>query len=362
MKKFCAILLSLCLVFAFAACASQVTPTNVSPTSSNLTAEPSKSAVKPTIKVAMLNETTYGGGGFSDYSRIGMETACKEFNIECKAMENVDIATVKNTIYTMVEQGYNLFLYPGAALKDVFIELAPQLPDVHFALFDVKAEGYDNIMSVAFREQEATYLVGALAALESKTGTIGFIGGIEAETIIRWESGFVAGAKTINPDIKIQIAYTGNFSDVAAGKSTAAMMFNQGADFIQAAAGAGNVGLYQLMQESKYTDKWAMGGGVDGQFSQAPNYIVAAPVKLVNNYTYLAVASLIKGTWQGNKAFSVGVAEKGMDILYNKDCLLKVSDKNKAIIDKMRTDILNGTLVPPSTREALAKFVYPSYK
>ena len=144
--------------------------------------------------------------------------------------------------------GQGLATSVGFAYGPAIAKVAPENPDVHFAIIDDASATGDNIANLVFAEEQGSFLVGAAAALKTKTDNIGFVGGVQTPLIEKFEAGYVAGAKQINPDIEIQSQYLtqipdfSGFGDPAKGKTAAAGMFDKGADVVYQAAGGSGTG------------------------------------------------------------------------------------------------------------------------
>ena len=156
-------------------------------------------------KVAIVYST--GGKGdksFNDAAFRGLERAKKELGITFDEYEPKDPATeAKDALTKFAETGeYQLIIGVGFSMKDSVMAVAQQFPDQKFAIIDEKIENVPNIASLSFKEHEGSFLVGALAAMMSKSGTIGFVGGMESPLIQKFQAGFEQGAKYVNPNIK----------------------------------------------------------------------------------------------------------------------------------------------------------------
>ncbi len=159
-----------------------------------------------------------------------------------------------------------------------------------------------NVHGLLFAENEGSYLVGAIAALKSKTGNIGFVGGVQVPLIQKFEAGYVAGAKAINPNIKIQVKYLtqppdfSGFTDPAKGKTAAQGMLDAGADVIYHAAGGSGGGVFEAV---KAKNAMAIGVDSDQALTAAPavrDVIISSMIKKVD----VAVFDFIKSAQDGN--------------------------------------------------------------
>ena len=214
--------------------------------------------------VAVVYST--GGKGdksFNDATFRGLQKAQKELGITFKEYEPKDPATeAKNALTQFAESGeFDLIIAVGYTMKDSLVAVAQTFPDQKFAIIDETVNGLPNVASILFKEQEGSFLVGALAGMMDKTGTIGFVGANESELINRFYAGYEQGAKYIKPGIKVLPVYIGGnnaFNDQASAKAKTETLVQQGADVIYHAAGASGLGVYQAVKE-----KNVYGIGVD---------------------------------------------------------------------------------------------------
>ncbi|UDY24409.1 BMP family lipoprotein [Nocardioides sp. Kera G14] len=220
----------------------------------------SSTSAKSDIKVGMAYDI--GGRGdqsFNDMAAAGLDKAKSEFGIETSeseaAPDEADSAK-EDRLVQLAEAGYNPIVAVGFAYDAAVAKVAPQYPDTSFAIVDdapVDADGkpFDNVVPLLFTEEQGSFLVGAAAALKSKSGTIGFVGGVEEPLIKKFEAGYDAGAKAVNPSIKVLSTYLSQppdfsgFGDPAKGKTAAAGQFDQGADVVYHAAGGSGQGVFE---------------------------------------------------------------------------------------------------------------------
>jgi basic membrane protein A and related proteins len=212
------------------------------------------------IKVGMAYDV--GGRGdqsFNDAAAKGMDKAVDEFGMESQESEAADgepESAREERLRTFADAGYDPIIAVGFAYSGAVAKVAKEYPDIHFAIIDDEVAAADNIANLVFAEEQGSFLVGAAAALKSKTDHIGFIGGVEVPLIGKFEAGYIAGAKEVNPDIKVDVTYLtqapdfSGFGDPAKGKTAAQGMFDGGADIVYHAAGGSGGGLFEAAEES----------------------------------------------------------------------------------------------------------------
>ena len=154
-----------------------------------------------------------------------------------------------NNMSAAQSQGYNLIFGVGFALHDAVSDAAKEHEDVNYVIIDDVIKDQKNVESVLFADNEGDYLAGIAAAMQSKTNKVGFIGGQTSDTITRFEAGFTAGAKSVKPDIDVQVQYAESFSDAAKGTTIASTMYASGVDVIYQAAGGTGTGVFTAAKE-----------------------------------------------------------------------------------------------------------------
>jgi len=337
--------------FALAACSSAA-PT---PAASGSSAPASSSAAAPALKVGMAYDV--GGRGdqsFNDSAAAGLDKAKSEFGLETKeaAATNGEAESARaERLQQLIDAGYTNIVAVGFAYATAVGKVAKENPDVKFAIVDDASEASTgaNIMNITFAENEGSFLVGAAAALKTKTGTIGFIGGVETDLIKKFAAGYVAGAKAAKPDVKVVSKYLtqppdfSGFSSVDKGKAAAEGMYQGGADIVYHAAGGSGGGVFTAAKAAK---KLAIGVDSDQALTAAADVrsvIMTSMIKRVDVGVYTFIKSIKDGTFKaGNtvfdlKADGVGYATTGGMI-----------DDIKAKLEAYKADIISGKIVVPA--------------
>jgi basic membrane protein A len=264
----------------------------------------------------------------------------------------------------LVDQGAQLTIGNGYMLANAVRTAAQENPKSQFLLIDsqvLDAQGkvlkLPNVRTVLFKEQEGSFLVGALAGLVTKTNKVGFVGGIEVPLIQRFEVGYRAGVKTTNPQAAqaLMAVYTGSFNNMAAGKQVAQDLIAKGADILFHAAGADGIGVIQAVKEARAAGKSVYAIGVDSDQSHvAPDAILTSMMKFTDLAIYQATKDLVDGKFSageqvlGLKENGVGMAEVRVDFP-NKAEALKT-------VDALRQRIVSGQLQVPAVPGDLATF------
>ena len=301
--------------------------------------------------VAVVYST--GGKGdksFNDATFRGLQKAQKELGITFKEYEPKDPATeAKNALTQFAESGeFDLIIAVGYTMKDSLVAVAQTFPDQKFAIIDETVNGLPNVASILFKEQEGSFLVGALAGMMDKTGTIGFVGANESELINRFYAGYEQGAKYIKPEIKVLPVYIGGnnaFNDQASAKAKTETLVQQGADIIYHAAGASGLGVFQAVKE-----KNIYGIGVDSdQDGLYPGTILTSMLKYVDNATFDVIKAAVDGKFEA-KLQTFGIKENGVgttNFEFTKD---KIGEENLKKLEQIKQDIKDGKIVVKASR------------
>lgn len=319
---------------------------------------------KSDVKAAMV--TDVGGLGdksFNDQAYAGLERAQKELGVEIKALESNEIADYRPNIDQLASAGYNAIFTVGFLMTDTTTETAMEYPDVNFGGIDQFFPApSSNAAGLLFKEHEAAYLAGVVAGLATKDmalddrindkNTIGFIGGMDIPPVEKFEVGFIAGAKSVNPDVEVISLYAGSFDDQAKGKELALSEIEKGADVVFAAAGLTGLGSITACQE-----KGALFIGVDAdQYETVPgsgDVMLTSAVKRVDNAVFETIKQIVDGVFAGGVNMEFGLAEEGVGIAPYHDFESKVSQDIKDAVEAARNAVLDGSVTVPASRSEL---------
>ncbi|MCB2104113.1 MAG: BMP family ABC transporter substrate-binding protein, partial [Rhodobacteraceae bacterium] len=227
---------------------------------------------------------------FNEAAFNGAERWKAETGGSYKELEMQSEAQREQALRRLAEAGSNPVVMTGFAFGDVLAKVAPDFPDTKFAIIDVDWLDAPNILQVAFNEHEGSYLVGMMAALASKTGTVGFIGGMDIPLIRKFGCGYAQGVKAVNPDATVVMNMTGTtpsaWNDPVKGAELAKAQKAQGADVIYAAAGGTGIGVLQSA-----ADEGILSIGVDSNQNHLhPGKVLTSMLKRVDNAVYEAFA------------------------------------------------------------------------
>ncbi|MFN7132592.1 MAG: BMP family protein [Myxococcales bacterium] len=263
----------------------------------------------------------------------------------------------------LVEDGVKLAIGVGFMLENAVESTAKKHPAASFLLIDspiLDAKGtptsLPNVRTVTFREHEGSFLAGALAGLVTKSGVVGFVGGMQIPLIRKFEAGFRAGLRTTNPEAEkaLLVAYTGSFDKVEAGKQVAQDMLLKKADVLFHAAGGDGLGVIAAVKEA---GAWAIGCDSD-QHHVAPDHVLTSMLKRVDLAVYLAVKDVAEGKFTAGHS-ELGLKDGAVDIAPVRSARLPDRDALLEKVDALKQQIVEGGIEVPATLEALAKYQPP---
>jgi basic membrane protein A len=287
---------------------------------------------------------------FNEAAWRGLQRAEAELGVVGSYIEPTEGADRESALRTLAARGVDLVIGVGFIFGPDLERLAKQFPDVKFAGIDYSpSDGVGtlpNLVGLRFREHEGSFLVGAIAALTSRSKVVGFVGGMKIPLIRKFEAGYAAGVKHVCPDCRVLSAYAGSepkaFADPSLGQDLASAQYGQGADIIFHAAGKTGDGVFAAARQRK-----ARAIGVDSdQYESAPCCVVTSMVKRVD----VAVIDVIKDITAGKFAgglHELGLAEHGVGFV--------ADERNQALlppdvvtrVKRLGEDIIAGKIQVP---------------
>lgn len=347
-------------ILTLIACQTAQEPTEVSTTESESTPVVEEPVEEPVNVGVVFTTAGLGGSSFNDIIFEGVKRAEEELGITYDYVEPKAIADEQIVIEEMAASSeYDLIICIAFEMRDALQAVAPQYPDQKFAYIDSNVDS-PNVANYAAKEQEGSFLVGALAALAEQEEAssmfndqkqFGFVGGVDSPIIRRFAAGFMAGARYIDPEYEILYDFVGNFNDPATAKAIATTQFNRGSDLVYHAAGASGLGVFQAAQELEFL---AIGVNLN-QNEIAPDYIIASMLKRVDNAAFNAIKSVVDGTFEGGLV-TLSLADEGVDYTTEGSNIV-LSDSVYAELEEIRELINSGTLVVPENVEDVDGFI-----
>ncbi len=295
------------------------------------------------FKVALLtpgpiSDAAWNAGAYEGLLRIRDSLGAQVSHVETKTP-----AEFEEAFRDYASRGYQLVFGHGFEFQDAAVRVGADFPHTVF-ITTSGARVRHTVAPMVFRLEEGTYLAGMLAAGISRTGKLGFVGGIKLPPVEGTYLGFVGGAKAVRPDVQVMEAYLGNFEDVAAAKESALAQIRRGADVILHNADAAAFGVFEAARQSPGV--LAIGANRD-QNGVAPDVIVASATLDVP-HALLEVARRVKeGRFQAGAMF-LGIKDGVVDLVINPALAERVPEALRARIAAARDSIVAGTLRVPS--------------
>ncbi len=302
----------------------------------------SESSGPEKFKAALI--TSSGGLGdrsFNDAAWIGFQRARDELGVEIKVLEPTSVVEYESSLSLMADLGYNLVVGIGFDMKDAMTIVSKKYKDTQFATVNVAIDA-SNVSTAQFKDHEGSFLAGALAAMMTETGIIGFVGGVDAPPIRRFEMGYIGGAEYINSNIKVLSTFVGSFGDPGKGKESALSMYAQNADIVFQVAGKTGEG---VLAAAKEVDKFAIGVDQDQDYI-APGNVLTSMVKRVDVAMYDFIKASVNGSLSSG-IHTYGLKEEGVglsEMKYTKDI---IPGEYLKTIEKLRKQIISGEIIVP---------------
>ncbi|ANF97922.1 BMP family lipoprotein [Paenibacillus bovis] len=298
------------------------------------------SASKQRLKVGIvLSDIGLGDQSFSDGAFKGLIKARDEGDILFDYKEIADTGTYDEGFEQLVKEGNDIIIGLGYSVKDSLEATAKKHPDRQFLLIDEKSE-LANVASITFKEEEGSFLAGALAAMASKSGHLGFIGGVESSLLHKFQIGYEQGARAINPNTSFSVNYTGDFGKAELGaKAAKEMITRDNADVIYTVAGLTGVGgLQEAQKEGKYSI------GVDSdQFFLAEKSVIASMVKNIDVAIYNALQTYMKSNASfPEKDMVFGLQDGGVGL--TQIHLLELTKEQQAKLEELQQKLISGEI------------------
>ncbi|WP_309082522.1 BMP family ABC transporter substrate-binding protein [Chelativorans sp.] len=279
---------------------------------------------------------------FNEMAYMGAEKFKQETGVEYAEFEISNDAQREQALRRFAERGHNPIVMAGFSWVEYLNRVAPEFPDVSFTIIDDKVD-QPNVRSITFKEHEGSYLVGMLAAMASKTGAVGFVGGMQVPLIAKFECGYVGGVKAANPDAKVIRNYTGDtpaaWNDPTKGGEIARTQIDQGADVIYHAAGGTGVGVLQAA-----ADAGKLGIGVDANQNHLhPGHVLTSMLKRVDVAVYDSFVDAKNNEFSYGQQ-DLGLKEDGVGYALDDNNKDLITEEMKNAVEKAKADIISGTL------------------
>ena len=320
-------------------------------------------------KAALLLNGTLGDKSFYDSANEGLTALQDElgedkftFKVEQMGATSADEAKWEPTLYDYCDDGsYDVIIVGTFQMLDALSKAAADYPDQKFIYFDEQYDfsvsENDNVYNVLYKQNEVSYLVGAAAAMMTTDETlpyvdpsnkvIGFLGGMENSVINDFLVGYIQGAKDIDPEIQVALAYVGNFYDSAAGKDMALTQYQNGADVGFNVAGSAGLGQIEAAAQSQ---KYAFGVDSDqaALLPEYADYIPTSALKNVGNSLIRAIKADMEEELEFDQTEYLGFAEGGVELLEDDHYSEVVPENIRTKIEELKQQITDGEIEVPT--------------
>ncbi|MBN1315197.1 MAG: BMP family ABC transporter substrate-binding protein [Anaerolineales bacterium] len=369
MKRLPVVLLISCMVFITACQQATPAPTATNapalveqePTQAPQAEEPAEAEEAPQAITLVTGTGGLGDLTFNDQGWAGTQRAAEDFGLEASVTEPKSMADITSIHLENAKSGkFLVSIGLGAEQQDAISTAAAEYPEQKFIYVD-EAVDAPNVASYIFRHREPAFLLGVAGAILTQQTDIenmnpekiiGIIVGVDYPTIHESYTGFVAGAKWVDPEMEVLFGEVGAWNDPSKGNEIALSQYGQGADIIWHTAGGSSLGLFDA---AKALDLYVMGCDVD-QSPMDPDHVVCSWLKRLDETIYRAVESAVDGTFEGG-IHSVGLKEGGHDYTCRGETNVPIPDEVFEKADEAKAKIISGEIVVPATDEELAAFL-----
>ncbi|EMT46838.1 MULTISPECIES: BMP family protein [Anoxybacillus] len=319
----------------------------------------SEFSVAMVTDVGGIDDKSFNQSAWEGLQKFGEENGLKKGKGGYDYLQSQSDADYATNLNKLVRNDFDLIFGIGFLMTDAITEIAEQKPDNKFAIVDSVVEK-PNVASITFKEHEGSFLVGVVAGLMTKTNKIGFVGGMEIPLIEKFESGFIAGVKAVNPNATVEVQYAGAFDKADKGKAIASSMYASGIDVIYHAAGATGNGVFSeaidLKKQDPNKEIWVIGVDRD-QYEEGKvpgtdkSVTLTSMVKRVDVAVYDLATKTKNGNFPGGQAVEYGLKEDGVGIAPTTKN--NVPEDVLKQVDEWKQKIINGEVKVPTTRAEL---------
>ena len=299
-----------------------------------------------------------GDKSFNDGAYNGSQRAVRELGARVRYVEPGEGSDREAGLRLLAAEGMKLVIGVGFIFTDDLTALANEYPDVAFAGVDFAVTiGPDgkpvpppkNLAALKFREEQGSFLVGAIAALVGGSKKVGFVGGMDSPLIHKFEAGYRAGVKEVCPECQVLVQYAGvtpeAFRNPGRGKELALSQYQQGVNVIFHASGSTGLGVFEA---ARSMNRFAIGVDAD-QYGEAPGHVLTSMVKRVDNAVYDAILRMKEHRFSGG-IYNFGLAEDGVGYVYDEHNRALIPDSVRARVDDLKAQIVAGRIAVPSSR------------
>ncbi len=279
---------------------------------------------------------------FNAAANQGVLRAKKELPIVLRDAEPGDATSLEPAMRAFAQYGYDLIIGVGFAQAPLIEQVAQDYPNTHFAIVDGVCNS-PNVANLLFKEHEGSFLVGMIAATQSKTNTIGFVGGMDIPLIRKFLKGYEEGAKYVSPNIRVIPNFIGitdaAWNNPSQGKELALAQIQQGADILFQAAGNSGLGVFDAAEAAK---KLAIGVDSNQNFVK-PGFILTSMVKRIDNAVFAVVKDELEGKFKGG-IHVYGLENEGVGYAMDEYNQALIPAEVIAKVEKAKQEIIAGKI------------------
>ena len=296
--------------------------------------QPVQAADGEGLKVALLLSGAANDQGWNQTAYEGAQKACEKYGYELAYTENLEVADISAAFADYASAGYDVVIGHGYEFGDPALEVAETYPDTKFICTEADASA-DNVASYVMACEQTAYVEGIIAASTSESGKLGAIGPIPGDSLVKIINGYEDGAKSVNPDIEVQTAWTNSFVDTQLAQEAAKAMIDNGVGVIKHCANACGNGAMTAAVEAGI---WCQGDSYD-QSSLAPDNILDSAIYNLDVVIDTALGSVADGSFEGD-VYNLGMADGAVEVLLSDN----LSDDVKATAQDAIDKIISGEL------------------
>ena len=272
----------------------------------------------------------------------GVLRAKKELPITLRDVEPGDPTSIEPALRAFAQYGYSMTVGVGFAQGPILKQVAADYPMLHFVIIDSVAD-LPNVASLLFKEHEGSFLVGMIAAAKSRTGVLGFVGGMDIPLIHKFAVGYEEGARYVNPKIRILKNYVGitdaAWNNPGKGRELANAQYEQGADVIFQAAGNSGLGVFDAAEAY---DKFAIGVDANQNWIK-PGHVLTSMVKRIENAVFSVIEEEVAGKFRGG-VHIYGLENDGIGYAIDEHNRALIPEDVVAKVEKAKRDIIDGKI------------------
>lgn len=307
---------------------------------------------KKTTSAIFVVGNALGDQSFIDSTWSGLQKAEQELGMKVTTNElNNAKDKYESAIQDAAESEYSVIVSTGMEMLEHVNKHAANYPDKKFLVVDIDTNAEikaDNILGIHYNQNEGDFMAGAVAAIKSKSGKIGFIGGMDSPVINDFLVGYIEGAQAINKDIKVAVSYVGSYGDPAKGGEFANTQINDGVDVLHPVAGGSGTGALTKAAERKVftigvdSDQYAK---LKESNPTAAEYIITSSLKNVGDSVFDQLKNVQDtGNFKGEKIVTLGIKENAVALVKNENFDKHMTDEEKAKLDEVVKKVENGEI------------------